>query len=355
MRSVLMSAFACAALVLASSAWAGVSRLPNGKGGSVPQPNNRVPVEEIVDGGFEACVPGNAPDSCADWVEGSTNFGTPVCDFTYCGNGGGTAGPRSGNNWAWFGGSSELDEDGFIEQEVVISANSTSATLDFYLWLGRTSENSGDRFEVSLDGNLLLSSTGAQLFDYSNGYTLVSLDLSAYRDGGSHTIRFFGSFPGSGSVTNLNMDDVSLIVNLREPTTTAITANTPNPSLVGEVVTIAYHVEIGQQPTGDNGHAPSSAVTVNASSGESCGGGLDINGDGNCTITFNTSGNRDLVASFAGDLANAPSTSGAVAQVVNAPAQGIGAEPVPVFGPWALGLLLAGLGLVGGRRLGRKG
>src|SRR5690242_10237461 len=38
------------------------------------------------------------------WWQSSTNFGTPLCTVADCTNGGGTAGPRSGNVWSWFGG-----------------------------------------------------------------------------------------------------------------------------------------------------------------------------------------------------------------------------------------------------------
>ena len=38
------------------------------------------------------------------WSQYSTNFGTPLCIIADCNNGGGTAGPRTGSVWGWFGG-----------------------------------------------------------------------------------------------------------------------------------------------------------------------------------------------------------------------------------------------------------
>jgi hypothetical protein len=62
----------------------------------------------VVDGGFEA-----GPFS-GNWVEFSTNSGTPICSVASCGRGGGS-GPRTGCHWAWFRGVAGFEE-GLLEQ-----------------------------------------------------------------------------------------------------------------------------------------------------------------------------------------------------------------------------------------------
>ena len=65
-----------------------------------------------------------------------------------------------------------------------------------------------------------------------------------------------------------------------------------------------------------NYKAPTSKVTVNASTGESCTGTL-VSGSGSCSVTFNTVGPSTLTATYAGDSNNNSSVSVGVAQTVN--------------------------------------
>ena len=53
------------------------------------------------------------------WGQSSTNFGTPLCTVADCGDGGGTAGPRTGTVWAWSGGTN-ADEQATLTQSVTI-------------------------------------------------------------------------------------------------------------------------------------------------------------------------------------------------------------------------------------------
>jgi len=95
-------------------------------------------------------------------------------------------------------------------------------------------------------------------------------------------------------------------------TTTTITKTTPNPSSVGQAVTVSFRVL--QAVT--NKIKPTGSVTVNASSGESCVGTLAL-GKGTCSLTFTSSGARTLTASYPGDSNNNASVSAAVTQTVN--------------------------------------
>ena len=187
------------------------SAVDNPNGG----PPRGIPVDMIEDGSFETATPN------AFWTEASTNFGTPLCDIASCGTGAGTAGPQTGDWWAWFGGIA-APEIATVSQDVQISANST-ATLDFSYWLGLCGAD-GDSLEVTVDGNqewidtCLAGVPGA-------GYAPVTLDLSAYADGGVHTILFNGTSSGAGT-TNYNVDDISLTVVANANTTEVPTLGT---------------------------------------------------------------------------------------------------------------------------------
>src|SRR6187455_3390784 len=67
----------------------------------------------IQDGGFEAGA------GSGNWVESSSNFGSPICDLAGCGNGTGT-GPHSGTYFTWFGGLPSGVEIGSLEQTIMI-------------------------------------------------------------------------------------------------------------------------------------------------------------------------------------------------------------------------------------------
>ena len=90
--------------------------------------------------------------------------------------------------------------------------------------------------------------------------------------------------------------------------TTAITSNSPNPSSVGQAVTVSFSVSGNGAPTG--------SVSVNASTGETCGGPLNA-GAGSCSIVFNSAGARTLTASYAGDNNFTGGASTAANQTVN--------------------------------------
>ena len=162
--------------------------------------------DSISDGSFESGTPNSF------WTEVSTNFGTPLCDAGGCGTGGGTAGPMTGEWWVWFGGAT-ADENGSVTQNVVLTG---APALGFYLWapVPGTATARGT-FDVYLDG--------VSIFQIAQGdaayaaYTQVLLDLSAYADGGSHSLRFEGIQIGPDVVT-FNLDDVTL---LACPTATA--------------------------------------------------------------------------------------------------------------------------------------
>jgi uncharacterized delta-60 repeat protein len=100
-------------------------------------------------------------------------------------------------------------------------------------------------------------------------------------------------------------DDGNLTV-AKGDTTTTITAHTPDPSVVGQPVTVEYSVtSAAGTPTGD--------VTVSDGT-VSCTGAV---ADGSCSLTFTTAGAKNLTAAYAGDGNLNPSTSTAVLHTVN--------------------------------------
>ena len=105
----------------------------------------------IVDGGFEN---GGIPDT--NWpVETSTNFGTPLCDFASCGNGGGASPPRTGLIWAWFGGIA-APETATLGQTVTIPSGGP-ATLHFWMRIGTVTAPFTDVLNVRVDGAIVQS------------------------------------------------------------------------------------------------------------------------------------------------------------------------------------------------------
>jgi len=89
------------------------------------------------------------------------------------------------------------------------------------------------------------------------------------------------------------------------PTTTTITSDSPDPSVVGQPVNVAFSV---------NGTSPTGNVTVSDGQGASC---LGTVADGTCDITFTSAAARTLTATYVGDGSNAGSTSPGVDHTVN--------------------------------------
>ena len=92
-------------------------------------------------------------------------------------------------------------------------------------------------------------------------------------------------------------------------TTTAITSDTPDPSLVGQSVTVNYSVAV----TAPGAGTPTGNVTV-SSGPTSCTGTVAA---GTCSLTFTTAGSHPLAATYAGDANFSTSTSAVEPHTVN--------------------------------------
>ena len=148
------------------------------------------------------------------WTGTSTNFPSPLCTVDTCGTGP-NASPRTGSAWGWFGGTT-ANEIATLSQPVTI-ANGVSASLKFYLWIGSADagSNSLDVFTAKVDNTIVFSANATQINAYSD-YKLVSVDISAFADGDSHTIEFRSET--TGQQVDFNLDDVALVtVSLTDP------------------------------------------------------------------------------------------------------------------------------------------
>jgi hypothetical protein len=90
---------------------------------------------------------------------------------------------------------------------------------------------------------------------------------------------------------------------------TAINAITPNPGFVGQPVSVTFTVT----PQAGVTLVPSGAVTIKASSGQTCLGAAP---SGSCSLTFATAGTRTITATYPGDANFTASASARVSEVI---------------------------------------
>ena len=159
---------------------------------SMPTSGSNVSGGIVSDGSFEAGTPNSF------WNEASTNFGTPLCNS-------GCGGPpaNTGAWYAWFGGTASM-ETGSVDQDVTIP----SGTADLTFWLLMGSGGGTGFLNVDIDNTVVFSVTEVDVGTYGN-YTEVTIDVSAFADGGSHNLRFLSTT--SGAVLNFFVDDVALV------------------------------------------------------------------------------------------------------------------------------------------------
>ncbi len=167
------------------------------------------PGDLVVDGGFEATDPGTLNNP--NWAATSTQFGTPLCGTGLCGNRTGTATPRTGTFWGWFGGTTGVEaESASLAQGVTFPSGSESVTLGFYLWISAVTAPFTDTLEVQVDGVTQATFTEPDVAE--SGYSLHSVDLTAFANGVPHSIGFLYTQPAGGGTSSFNLDDVSLSV-----------------------------------------------------------------------------------------------------------------------------------------------
>jgi hypothetical protein len=120
-----------------------------------------------------------------------------------CGTGGGSMVPRTGANFAWFGGTGGT-QTASLAQAVVIPPGTASLTFHFR----RGTNMGGGVLSVLMDGNSLFTANDTSTL---TNYTAITRDLGAYANGFSHTLRFdYVDTVGGAAFTNMAVDDVSI-------------------------------------------------------------------------------------------------------------------------------------------------
>lgn len=170
--------------------------------------------DAILNGGFET-------DS--DWTELSLQFPSDIICSLACGTGGDTAGPRTGDGFIWFGGSSQ--EASILSQSLTLTPEAgLTDVLIYHLWNG-TSRRGVDRFYASYQGLQLAEIVeGTKPFD--TGYAPIYANLTGFIGGDLS----FLSTSMDGAITNFSLDDVSLITNVPQLVTNeSFEASSPAP------------------------------------------------------------------------------------------------------------------------------
>jgi hypothetical protein len=112
----------------------------------------------------------------------------------------------------------------------------------------------------------------------------------------------------SATINSVTITQTATVTVSPAGTATTITSHTPNPSVVGQEIGVAYTVTSSAgNPTGD--------VTVSDGAGDTCNGTVT---GGGCTLTPATAGTKTLTATYAGDAGFAGSVSSGVGHTVNA-------------------------------------
>ena len=141
------------------------------------------------------------------------------------------------------------------------------------------------------------------------------------------SISVTASYAGDGNFNASTSSPATAQTVNQASTSTAITANTPNPSVKGQPVGVTFEVSVDAPGAG----TPTGNVTV-TDGVDSCTAPVAA---GACSITLTTTGNRTLVATYSGDTNFAGSTSSGVTQTVKSP---VGRAPTvtsvsPQMGP----------------------
>ena len=153
----------------------------------------------VADGGLELGTPN------PEWDEASDNFGSPICSVQSCTGFFGSA--HEGTWWAWFGGSSQ-QESGSLMQEVPIPAG--QATLTFWLDITLANGAGQDFLTVSIDEVELFTVLDTDVGSY-HPWTEVTVDVSAFADGGTHLLAFESTTFGP-QFTNFFLDAIDITV-----------------------------------------------------------------------------------------------------------------------------------------------
>ncbi|MDF1513837.1 MAG: S8 family serine peptidase [Anaerolineae bacterium] len=136
------------------------------------------------------------------WSEGGSIAG-PTCSLAWCG----ADLALSGDYYLWFGGWGTTNMS-YILQDVTIPA-SDEATLTFWMVISAPDVIDQIHLDVTIDGMPVVSFSESDAADYAD-YTLVTVDVSAFADGGSHLL-MFQVWEVGNTLSSIYIDDVSLV------------------------------------------------------------------------------------------------------------------------------------------------
>lgn len=168
------------------------------------------PVQLLSDPGLEATsIDGGGLGTNPFWGSTSSNFGSVFCNSGAGGNcpdDDGTAVPRNGQFFAWFGGIAAA-ETSTLTQTVSIPAGDPRH-LNFFLRRSFVSAPLSAVLRIKVDGNTLR--TFEEPAAPEADYVARSVDLSAFANGASHTLEFEYDNPTDGGKSSFIVDDITL-------------------------------------------------------------------------------------------------------------------------------------------------
>ncbi len=162
------------------------------------------PLQLFSDPGFEQTNPANATNPF--WASTSQAFGSVLCSSASCPDDNGTAAPRAGTFWAWFGGIANA-ETATLSQSVVIPSGNPRH-LNFFLRRGRVTAPLDATLVVRVDGTPVRTFTEPAVTEPA--YLARTVDLSSFANGASHAISFDYVNPVGSGTSNFTVDDVTL-------------------------------------------------------------------------------------------------------------------------------------------------
>lgn len=167
-------------------------------------PPSCAPVQLLADPGLEQTNPADSINPF--WASTSQAFGSVLCSNATCPDDNGTALPRGGAFWAWFGGIASA-EAATLSQNVVIPSGNPRH-LNFFLRRGRVT--------APLDATLVVAVNGTPVRSFVEpataeaAYVARSIDVSAFANGASHAISFSYANPSGSGASNFTVDDATI-------------------------------------------------------------------------------------------------------------------------------------------------
>ncbi|MEZ4862432.1 MAG: Ig-like domain repeat protein [Caldilineaceae bacterium] len=243
-----------------------------------------------VSDGVDSCTGMVAAGSCAITL---TNAGNRTLTATYAGD-------------SNFNGSISADESHIVNQNdttTVITADNPDPSI-----VGQTVIVQYTVTPGTATGNVAITSDDG--VDSCTGTVAAGQCILTFTSAGAKLL--VATYVGDDNLFPSASDAAPHTVN-PAATTTTITADTPDPSTVGQTVTVQFVVQV----TAPGAGTPTGNVTV-SDGVDSCTATVAA---GQCTITLSTTGSRTLTATYAGDSNFTGSTSAGEAHTVNAATQ----------------------------------